>query len=443
MTEQEIRDRVGRAFPLVDGRDWQYIVRHAASAPAPARPLMVGTWRRRRVVTLAAFALALLVAITIVPSRFANNAGFDIVSRALAAVSQGPVLHAVIVTPTASLFAGGGPNLELSNLDLRSGTTTPLQTQQSFWIDASKDLVREVISVDGRTEWESLSTRSGYQDTSGHMSASTGKPTDLAVADFLEDYREALTSGRATPAGRDELDGRRVTWIQFNAPDPSSLPEEVAVDSNTGSAVAIKAICATCTTAPPTYRVATLEGLGYDKASFTLTSPPPQPAVGLHTSTSTTGQIQDASNFLGEPTAWLSPRFAGLDLAVVQFSNMTNYSTGTAAPPNVVATGKGVTLWYGITPTETTIDPQTSYASVAETPGIGFSFPGFNMANVSPWQRPLTAALSPVPSGGNATLSNVNGKWTVQFQRGSVFIEIEASGRELAISAARDLTDVQ
>ena len=49
------------------------------------------------------------------------------------------------------------------------------------------------------------------------------------------------------------------------------MPEEVAVDRDTFQAVAMRAICTSCTITPPTYTIRTLDGVSRNAVDF---SPP-------------------------------------------------------------------------------------------------------------------------------------------------------------------------
>ncbi len=445
MIEQELRERID---VLLDGDtepDWSDVVARAASAGprrAPARNLRRrGALTRRRAALVVALAAAIAAVAALLPGRIGGGHE-GVVAEALAAVSQGPVLHAVLQVQTSQTWDSPShehPTIEL--LDLASGQAQPVVSQMELWYDPERGLALQVDSVNGTVTWQSLQTPTANYNDHGHQQTSSSPAQiDPGLAAFLKGYKQSLADSTATDQGPATVDGRAVEWLRFPPLTSSSVPEEVAVDRDTFQAVAMRAICPNCTIKPPTYTITTLEGISRGAIDF---SPPkvvdPHP-VKLYDASYDLGTLSGATSYLGHHPYWAGNSIDGLAFTGAQFDHSTNYSSETPSADSVIASGKGVTFYYGAPkPPTFHTPPGQPYLSIGETADIGFAFHGFNMEELSEDGQPLTIARTTVPPGEQAILTDL-GIWVVQLRKDNVYIEIEGPSREVVVDTARALT---
>ena len=178
------------------------------------------TWARRRFVAPVAVVVVVAAGVGLVLSW--ERGPVPLVDRALAAVSDGPVIHAVI-EPEAGRTA--------VNVDLTTGRERPVASEIEIWFDGKRQLEHTLIRVDGRVQSDTLQT--GTQViTPQHTGADSRPPSlDPGLADFVDDYRAALQNGRARPVGDGSVDGRAVTWLLFTLDNGDS--QRVAIDKQT------------------------------------------------------------------------------------------------------------------------------------------------------------------------------------------------------------------
>jgi hypothetical protein len=366
----------------------------------------------------------------------------SVVAEALAAVSQGPVLHAVLQVPAAQTWAGPAnehPTLEL--LDLSTGRTQPVLSRMELWYDPARDLALQIDSVNGTVGWQLLQTPTGNFDDRGQEQGGRGPAQiDPGLAAFLKGYKQALADGTATDVGPDAIDGRSVEWLRFPPPTGGSGAEEIAVDRDTYEAVAMRAVCPSCTVTPPTYTITTLEGVARGAVDFARPNVVDPHPVKLYDATYDLGSASGATAFLGRQAYWAGESVDGLAFTGAEFGHPVNYSTDVPSADSVIAAGRGVTFYYGAPkPPTFSAAPGEPYLSIAETADRGFAFHGFNMEELSEDGRPLTVPRAAVPPDGQAILANV-GWWVAQLQTSGLYIEIEGTSRESVVSAARALT---
>jgi hypothetical protein len=445
--EQELRERIDVLLDDDTQPNWSDVVARAASADRGTTPAQNarrrGALSRRRIALVVALVAVIAAVAALLPGRIGSgHERVGIVAEALAAVSQGPVLHAVLQVPTSQTWDGPShehPTIEV--LDLASGQTQPVVSQMELWYDLERGLALQVDSVNGTVAWQSLQTPTTTYDDHGHQQASSSPAQiDPGLAAFLKGYKQSLVDGTATAQGPGTLDGRAVQWLRFPPLTSSSVPEDVAVDRDTFQAVAMRAICPNCTVTPPTYTITTLEGVSRNAVDF---SPPktvePHP-VKLYGGSYDLGTLSGATSYLGHQAYWAGKSVDGLAFTGVQLDHPTNYSSETASAESVIASGKAVTFYYGA-PKPPTFDapPGQPYLSIGETADIGFAFHGFNMEELSEDGQPLTLARTTVPPERQAILTDV-GFWVVQLRKGDVYIEIEGPSREVVVDTARALT---
>jgi hypothetical protein len=173
---QDLREAVERIEPMPAERgNWEAVVREAR----PRRPMLLGSVAGVAVAAAALFALVLFEPWATERRTF--------LERALAAVDDGPVIHAVLRGDW------GG-----TNVDLETGKRTPVHGENEIWYDAERGRIR-------------MASRLG--ETVIHESVYEKDSTSPELIALGRDYKAALESGSARTAGEDVIDGERVTWV--------------------------------------------------------------------------------------------------------------------------------------------------------------------------------------------------------------------------------------
>ena len=294
-----------------------------------------------------------------------GNVRHGIVDKALAAVGDGPVLHAVLreqLPPTYSL-------VELSTG--RRVMHSPTRTVE-VWFDQERGLKHTITRTDGVTDDE-LATPEGITDSSGpvwtcariarhpveatkagvscHLNGDNGttprdvpeqRPTgDPALTGFVDGYREALESGAARKIGEGSVDGTAVFWLQFDLPDTSDadgtnvshLNEQVAVATDTYRPVVVRTL--TNGMRGPDLTVVSIETVSREEANFAEPKLlPPEDRGGWNTVGRERIALGDASGVLDRPALWAGADVAGEKLAFVERREIA--SSGAAEPTPVV-----------------------------------------------------------------------------------------------------------
>jgi hypothetical protein len=366
------------------------------------------------------------------------------VDRALAAVSQGPVLHAVLELPTTETWVTPDSHPSLAVVDLATGHERPMMSELEIWYDPNRQSVRQVNSVDGTIQWESLQTPTGDKDNLGHSQPADGPPSiDPGLAAFFKGYRQALADGSAIDMGSGSVDGRDVEWLRFPATSEYDVAEEIAVDRSTYQAVALRAaVCPKCTAPRPIYSITSLEGISRARADFTAPMAHNPHPVALYGASYNSGEVNGATVYLGQQAYWAGEVVGGVAFSGVEYARAANYSTNAPTAASLIATGHGTTFYYG-TPSEprsrSGAAPVTPSVSIAETADVGFAFHGFNMEELSTTGDPLSIGRAALPPEGQMVLGNTGGLWVGQMRKGQLYIEIESNSRALALDAARSL----
>jgi hypothetical protein len=290
---------------------------------------------------VAAAALALLVA---APWRGSGS----FVGRALAAVGGGPVLH--VVTEQQQSSAGGW----YQPVSLATGKPLPVTVRQELWFDQSRDLKKTITIVNGVVADQLLETPAGGFTSAGpvytcawiaaHPVAATKarvscnanmqngakprhipeqRPTlDLALAGFIDQYRAALASGRATRIGTGQVDGHQVIWLRITVAgqDPAVYPrtEEVAIDASSYAPVLVR----TRGAQPVEFKVREIGTQSYDGALFTRpvrTYPP----TGGETEGTSQIDVAQVPALLGGKALWLGQSWNGYRLVGAERQDLT------------------------------------------------------------------------------------------------------------------------
>lgn len=282
---QELRKLVERIEPTPRARgDWDKVVSEARG-------------RRRTLVRLGS-GLAIAAAAVFGLALFQPWEGENptLLERALAAVDDGPVIHAVLRGDW------GG-----TDVDLKTGARTPVHGENEIWYDPERGRIRvasrlgETVIHDGAHERDRAS------------------PELIALG---RDYKAALKSGSARTAGEDVIDGERVTWVVVLA---RMLPHgdgklrewtvQVAVSNETFKPVATQDFVDGGEAGKGSLqRVLKVEALRADEVDFGTLSSGIEGPFNAGEDPTTREAVADV---LGRAGVWLGEEHAGLRLARV------------------------------------------------------------------------------------------------------------------------------
>jgi hypothetical protein len=390
--------------------------------------------RRRRVLALAAAAAVVAVAALLLPTRVTERGRVDVVERALAGVSTGPVLHAVLELPQRERMLTSEP-LEVSVVDLTSGHTRPAMSRIELWYDPNRRLLRQTNSIEGAVVFERLQTPDGVHDRRGSRESPGAPQIDPSLAAFFTGYREALEEGSATVVGSDVVDGRNVQWLRFPPSEEGWPPQEVAVDSESFEPQLLRTVCADCAAPPRAYRIVVLEGVGEHAADFT---PPRADPVRVAAFGGGRRQItaSEAETELGRPALWAGRELGGLRLDEVQLVTPTMHSASPPTRENRIGLGRGLQVIYGEAKRG---EPRLA---IGQAEDYRFLFGSFNFNNAEVGV-PLTIGHSGVPPEGEVALTGGGAHWTAQLRKDGLFVEIDGPSRELVLEAARSLRRIE
>jgi hypothetical protein len=280
---QDLKELVERIEPTPESRgDWDAVVWKARRR---RRPVLFGSLAGVATVAVALFALVLF------EPWGAESRTF--LERALAAVDDGPVIHAVL------RHGEGG-----TNVDLQTGERMRVHGETEIWYDPKRKVIRVV-------------SRLGDTITSDHVSEQEHASRELIA--LARDYRTALESGSARIAGEDVLDGEKVTWVVVVA---EMLPhaggplrewtQQVAVSQDTFKPVATRDAIGGKPAAHTLQRVLELESLPASEVDLVV----PKERVeetGFHAGHEPIA-VDRAPEVLGRPPLWLGQDHAALPL---------------------------------------------------------------------------------------------------------------------------------
>jgi hypothetical protein len=391
-------------------RDSPDLVAIADAIVATQRPAR----RSRTVVRLLAAAATLIVAgvVVSVVAPWQGHGG-GLVDRALAAIGDGPVLHAVI----ASEVPGE------SVVDLRTGARSPVEQRLEYWYDADRQLLRAEAWKQGSLVADIVQGPNGGQSNAGPVvGAPPGQApvVDPALTGFVSGYRDALRSGAAREVGRGTLDGRSVIWLRIDA---QGFHERLAIDAESYRPLQIER--EDVGGFAPVWRVQEIETVGRDQADFSAPQPgPPTPVSGQAQAVRPLSSAQ-AQDVLGWTPLWLGESFAGTALQSIQLMRLTRgYGPSSGIPPEL---SEGLSLSYG---------DRTNLITIAEAaqPEPANGFLGGRTFSGSPLPQPGTADVV-VAQGGNTR------SCTAQLQQAGVWVTITATGSD-CVKAAKALRPI-
>jgi hypothetical protein len=349
---------------------------------------VVSEQRRRRVPTgrilvAAVAAGAIALAVTLVPGRVADRSEMGVVELALAAVSDGPVLHAVIEVS----------DFDSTLIDLRSGQTTLEVPRAELWFDREQKRRRGRLTIGDSLVFDGV----------GEVSM-----LDPVLAGFTSRYREALESGEARVVGELTIDGRRAVLLRFTL-EPGHLAQEVAVDPESYRPLQFRFVPGAGRDESWT-RIVSIETIERNSRDF-ASPEQPFPRGGL---AEKQGQVTvaEASTALGRPALWPGRHIDGVELRQIELLRVkTRWSDyrETTKPALVFDYGDSLKISIGL--------------SAYEMPLVG----------PLPHQR--------VPDG-KLRLMEMNrwaDVWFGTLERDGLYLKFESPQRDLIVAAAKAL----
>jgi hypothetical protein len=331
--------------------------------------------RHLRAAAVGAGAVAAAAVVALALLLTGNDVQPRLVDRALAAVGNAAVLHAVVRQEVQ-------PDTTLIELATGRRVAEPQVIETEIWFDKERQLEHTITHTTGRPTQDELATPQGIMSESGpvwtcariaahpleatkagvscNFSGENGTtprhipeppPTlDPALAGFVDGYREALASGAARKLGEGTAQGRHVFWLEFRLPNPSGesgteRTEQVAVASDTYRPILIRPL--TDGVPGAKYTVVSIETVPRAEADFSEPKllPPQQRPTATKVVVTNELTLDESSRQLGTRALWAGPEVAGLKLAAVQRQEVTtSFERGTGLAPRVTPV---VALVYG------------------------------------------------------------------------------------------------
>jgi hypothetical protein len=417
---RELEDRLERVAdtlptPTADSRDR---ARHAALATF-GRPR-----GRRRPALLLIPAVVVVVAAAIAAILAAPWADTPLaMDRALAALGDQPVVHAIIEQP--------GPGGAV--IDLESGEERLTEGQRTeYWYDEERDYLRARVSAGGRLlpGGEYLHTPEGFFTDVNAWRGGSPPTVDPALEGFASGYREALESGDARVVGEELVDGREATILRFPLPsdDPSSIKvsQEVAVDRDTYRPLRLRLSSPDFSRKVPwsaATRIVLIETIARDPGDFQRPEagePRPEKQTSAIAGTVTPAQ---AATALGRSVFWPGRAVEGVELTKIQLMRLTTEWTD-----GHTTRGQSLAFQYGA-------DRRTAHR------------PSLIMTQTTSARENLRfGPLDPEPKAGELHLIGFSSPprsdvamWFGAMKRDGVYISFESWQRELIVAAARSM----
>lgn len=391
-----------------------------ATAVSETQPLVLRRRRRaRRFGVVAAFG-AIVLAVTLVTSW--PSGGPNVVERALAAIGTGPIVHAVVERSSPDDVV----------VNLATGAARERSHEIEYWYDRERSFLHTRLLTDAEMLTEIVETPTGSDSDLGHYPGGIAARLDPALAEFVTQYRDALANGIAKVIANEKIDGREVTVLRIELGHGGV--EDVAVDRDSYRPLFIT--YSQQGQRMTRWRVATIESLPRNPSYFAKPErSAPRPTGGTVTEGGEIAPAQ-AARALERPALWLGTRFGDLPLARIEQSAVeTDFTDGTKHD------GVKLELTYGETMPNGRLIPSGPWVVIGEAASIAGSYQlGFNDGG------------DPAAPEGSMVLENQRifaaypdrpiperAEWTGKLISGGVYIEIRASGRQLALDAARGL----
>jgi len=353
--------------------------------------------------------------------------------RALAAIGDEPVIHAVLSGETGMTY-----------IDLATGQSSPQIRQTEIWYDGKRHIEHWRTRIDGQIIYDSLETPTGVTSSEGPFYGRHDDPKlDPALAGFVDSYRSALENGDASVVGPGTVDGHNVTWIEFRVSNNPrwDATERVAVDDSSALPLRIEEFLNGKSGGGSD--VTLIESLPEGSGDFAA----PKVSPPSYSSMRDRGNpVSPAEAVKALPNAlWAGDSVAGLPL-----SSMMRWTlTGLAEPDSGLkrTTNNGIEIHYGhgwrypetpVSPAGTT--PNGSFAWIEETttPVAVYSLGG--LSEVLPPTGTLVFDYCEARPGTQSIFGR--GCHGFVFENG-VYVYISASDRDLLLATARALEPIK
>lgn len=358
---------------------------------------------RRTVIALAGVGIA---AVLVLVFALGRGGAPSIVDRALAAVGEGPVLHAITRMPDPSTTA----RIELST----GRETAPATLEAEMWLHEKRGVLHVINRRDGRVVADGAFR---YTDITEDPLEAIYDPFQLAGL-----YRRALEDGHMREVGSGVLLGRPVVWLEARGPAPGDPSKELvwraALDRESWQLLALRMLV----DEKPAFEldVVQLEALPEGSHVF--------PRAGPFSGVTSTGSavsldpvtLARARDALPVPAAW-----AGKSVAGETFHSAQTF-TEVSDPPGAEST-RGVELRYG-EPKEIFFHPIT----VRQVP-VGAAI------DTPPPARGFIDLSTSKQGEGGAKMVTV---WKGLLEFRGLWITIEAPSREAVLEVARALRPI-
>jgi hypothetical protein len=361
-----------------------------------------------RILAAAAAAGAIALAVSVLPERLGDERQGGVIELALAAVSEGPVIHAVVEGP--SEFA-------TTLVDLESGETTAEAPRSEVWFDQERELLSSRVSIGETVVFEGV----GWATM-----------LDPALAGFTSRYRDALESGRARVVGETTVGGRRAVLLRISL-NPGGLAEEVVVDADDYRPLEFRLVPGPDdpVASGRSFRVVSIETIARNSADFT--APERLSAHGGIAHDEGEVTVAEASTTLGRPGLWPGGDVQGVPLRKIDRLRVE-------------------TRWFKGRTTPKPVQPTLE----TEKPALVFHYgPGREAEKAGPWltmtvgtsaeELPLVGPFphQRVPAGKLRLTEFGDRLWFGAMEQDGLHFKFESPQRELVLEAARSLSPLE
>lgn len=324
--------------------------------------------------------------------------------RALAALGDGPVVHAVVEReqPLATV------------VDPRTGAERALDWRVEAWYDEERARFRVRMAIGGRAGFDELRTAS----SPGAPGGAAQLQVDPAIEAFAGGYRAALERGDARVAGETTVDGRKAVVLRIGAPE--GRYEEIAVDADTYRPLRLR-FGSERSGEGEWWRVVAMETVARDEAQFD--AHPIRSRVGQTGRGTNVDERHAATALRAHRAVWPGPSVGALGLSGIMFDSWTSrWSDGTETH------GESLRFDYGTREHHDATEPWLSLTETLdrrEVPQLDL----FGLAPTVPEELLLVRADGPSGRTG----------WSASVVLDGVYVRLESSDRELVEAAVKGL----
>ena len=425
------RKLIERLEALVDRDnqpDWKDVVRRAGEAPEQTADAVrarrsTRSYLGKRLVPVVALAAVAFAFVMVAPWQ--HGPGSTVMERALAALGDRPILHAVLLSDTSWSF-----------VDLASGEEKPMVDRQEIWYDSERHFERIRTTTEGglrsRYSNDLLLTPTGtWASTWDDVESPRPVPSlDPALEEFFDGYRSALEKGTAHVAGTGAVDGHDVTWIEFATKRRCpyhACRERVALDKS--SSLPIRIDWYRKGAVPRGIDVASIETLPAGGADFSKPKRVEEDSDFFVGRQATPITLPGATEEL-PGVFWIGRSISGLALSSVSRVDLTTRET--PEPTSAESIGTTIELHYG------NDSPAVLFSKSLKT----VEEPSRGHVVIHEAAKPSTDVWS-VPSDPAPDSMLSNGKGEGALMKDGIYVAIYASSQELLLKAARALEPIQ